>query len=115
MIEVEAEAVPIAKLPGELDPRAKFDGIAKVLSIALGVIAGGKAGSKENVIEEEKIEIDSQISIKRSLRRCHEADEWTKMQKSIGRLQAFEMELIFDFEFKGSMSFSVQIKSANSK
>src|SRR3990167_6268709 len=103
MVKMNPQATPIAKLPCKFYARAKLQRISQIFSTPLCIIAGRKSRSKEKVIAKKEIKINSEICIGRSLRCCHQSEQRTEFQITIGRLETFEMKLILDLKFSSAM------------
>lgn len=115
VVEVNPEAMPVRKLPGELNAGTKLERIAQILPFSSIVIAGGKSGGKEKMVEEGEIEVDAEISIEGALGSRHCADERAELKLFDRPLQTLEVEFIFDFKLKCSMLFPIKIKGAAGK
>lgn len=84
VVEVDAEPVPIGKLPGQLDSRAKLDWVSQVFPVAGSVITGCESGSKEEMMAEEEVQVDSQISVEGTSCCCHQSHKRAELEISIG-------------------------------
>ncbi len=115
VIEMDAEAVPVGELPGKFNPRAELEREAEVLSSTLGIVAGGEAGSKEDVVAEEEIEVDPKIRIEAPLCGGHDTNEGTKLKVLIRRSETLDVELVLHLKLKSSVLGPVKIIGADGK
>lgn len=99
--------MPIAKLPSELNSGAEFNRVAEVFAFAGSETARRKSGSKQEVIKKKKIEIETDVAVKSPFCRSHDSNERAEFEVSIGRFEPFDVEFIFDLEFKGAVFFSI--------
>lgn len=95
---MDAEASEIGKLPGEFNPRPKFQRKPEIFPTAGPIIAGGESWGNEKMVEESEVEIEASVEVSAPVDMGHNSHERKKLEALYGRSPPSDMEFVFDFK-----------------